>query len=339
MSDRYIPGVPCWIDSMQPDPAAAADFYGALFGWELEDVMPPDAPGRYFMARLPGGDVGAIGSAPEGMSTAVWNTYIWVESADETAAKVREAGGTVLQEPFDVFDAGRMAICADPEGAPFSVWQAGRNRGADVVNEPGSLNFNVLNTRDVERAAKFYGAVFGWDVIDVGGTPMWALPAYADFLEARTPGTLQGAAEMGAPPRFMEVVAAAVPAWGRPARHPGALEPDLRRRRRRRGRREGGRARRHRPDAAVRRAVGAHDRDPRPAGRDVHGQQVRAREQGPPQQRGRRDRRLISLARMGSEAAWSSEPTSSGAGGSGSRCRTGRAARCRSRRTARRAPA
>ena len=130
MSDRYIPGVPCWIDSLQPDPAAAADFYGALFGWELEDVMPPEAPGRYYMARLPGGDVGAIGSAPEGMSTAVWNTYIWVESADETAAKVREAGGTVLEEPFDVFDAGRMAICADPEGAPFSVWQAGRNRGA-----------------------------------------------------------------------------------------------------------------------------------------------------------------------------------------------------------------
>jgi uncharacterized protein len=211
MSDRYIPGVPCWIDTSHPDPAAAADFYGALFGWELEDVMPPDAPGPYFMARLPGGDVGAIGSSPEGASTAVWNTYIWVESADETAAKVREAGGTVLAEPFDVFDAGRMAVCADPEGAPFSVWQAGRNRGAGVVNEPGSLNFNVLNTRDIEGAAKFYGAVFGWELIDVGGAPMWALPPYADFLEARTPGTLQGAAEMGAPPRFMEVVAAAAP--------------------------------------------------------------------------------------------------------------------------------
>jgi uncharacterized protein len=212
MSDRYIPGVPCWIDTTHPDPAAAADFYGALFGWELEDVMPPDAPGRYFMARLPGGDVGAIGSAPEGgSSTGVWNTYIWVESADETVAKVREAGGTVLEEPFDVFDAGRMAICADPQGAPFSVWQAGRNRGAAVVNEPGSLNFNVLNTRDLDGAAKFYGAVFGWEMIDVGGTPMWALPAYADFLEARTPGTLKGAEEMGAPPRFMEVVAAAAP--------------------------------------------------------------------------------------------------------------------------------
>jgi predicted enzyme related to lactoylglutathione lyase len=195
---------------MHPDPAAAADFYGQLFGWELEDVMPPESGGRYFMARLPGGDVGAIGGQPEGTShPAAWNTYIWVESADEAAAKVREAGGAVVAEPFDVFDAGRMAIFTDPEGAAFSVWQAGRNRGAGVVNEPGSLNFNVLNTRDLDRAAKFYGDVFGWELIDVGGAPMWALPEYAAFLESRTPGTLQGAAEMGAPPRFMEVVAAA----------------------------------------------------------------------------------------------------------------------------------
>jgi uncharacterized protein len=208
MTDRYIPGVPCWIDTSHPDPAAAADFYGALFGWELEDVMPPDAPGRYFMARLPGGDVGAIGSSPEGASTAVWNTYIWVEDADATAATVREAGGSILAEPFDVFDAGRMAICADPEGAPFSVWQAGRNRGADVVNEPGSLNFNGLNTRDVEGAKKFYGAVFGWTVLDLGGgAMMWQVPGYAEFLEQRDPGLRERMAESDAPPGFEDVVA------------------------------------------------------------------------------------------------------------------------------------
>jgi predicted enzyme related to lactoylglutathione lyase len=212
MSDRYIPGVPCWIDTMHPDPAAAADFYGQLFGWELEDVMPPDSPGRYFMARLPGGDVAAIGPQVEGTShPAVWNTYIWVESADETATKVREAGGTVQMEPDDVLDAGRMAIFTDPEGAAFSVWEAKRHRGAAVVNEPGSLNFNVLNTRDLDRAAKFYGAVFGWELIEVGGTPMWAMPAYGDFLEARTPGLREQSAEMGAPTRFEEVVAAATP--------------------------------------------------------------------------------------------------------------------------------
>jgi predicted enzyme related to lactoylglutathione lyase len=209
--DRYIPGVPCWIDTTQPDPDAAAAFYGDLFGWELENVMPPDSPGKYFMARLGGGDVGAVGSQPEGgPDAAVWNTYVWVDDADEAAKRVRAAGGAVLMEPADVFESGRMAVFADPAGAAFSVWQPKEHRGAAVVNEHGSLNFNVLNTRDLDGAREFYGAVFGWEVLDVGGAPMWALPAYGDFLEQRTPGLRQSMADMGAPPRFEEVVASAI---------------------------------------------------------------------------------------------------------------------------------
>jgi uncharacterized protein len=128
--DGYIPGVPCWIDTSQPDPAAAAEFYGNLFGWELEDVMPPEAGSHYFMARIRGLDVGAVGSIPEGApQVATWNTYIWVDSADETASKVADAGGRVLSEPFDVVDAGRMGVFTDPEGAAFCVWQANEHQG------------------------------------------------------------------------------------------------------------------------------------------------------------------------------------------------------------------
>src|ERR1700752_3496679 len=109
--DGYMPGVPCWIDTSQPDPDAAADFYRGLFGWELEDVMPAESEGKYLIARLGGGDVAAVASIPEGAPPmAVWNTYIWVESADQTAAQVRAAGGKVLMEPFDVMNAGRMAV-------------------------------------------------------------------------------------------------------------------------------------------------------------------------------------------------------------------------------------
>ena len=214
MSDqyRYINGVPCWVDSTQPDPDAGAAFYGGLFGWELEDSMPPDAPGKYFMARLPKGTVAAI-SSPMGdaPATATWNTYVWVDDADATAEKVRDAGGTVLSEPFDVMDAGRMAVFADPEGAVFCVWQAGRHGGADVVNEHGSVNFNVLATRDLEGAERFYGAVFGWELVDTGGSQMWALPAYGELLERHTPGMRENMTAMGAPARFQEVVAAATP--------------------------------------------------------------------------------------------------------------------------------
>ncbi|HEU4979346.1 MAG TPA: VOC family protein [Solirubrobacteraceae bacterium] len=210
--DRYIPGVPCWIDTAQPDPDRAIAFYGALFGWDFEDVMPPDSPGRYAMARIRGGDVAAVASQPEGAPPgAAWNTYVWVTDADETAAKVRAAGGSVIAEPMDVMEAGRMAVFADPAGAVFSVWQPGRHRGAAVVNEHGSLNFNELRTPDVDGARAFYGAVFGWEVLEVGGGLMWALPAYGDFLEQRTPGMRARMAEMGAPERFEEVVASVRP--------------------------------------------------------------------------------------------------------------------------------
>src|SRR5690242_17281278 len=117
--DGYIPGVPCWVDTTQPDPDAAAEFYGGLFGWDLEDAMPEGSEAKYLIGRIRGLDVGAISSQPEQAQTA-WNTYIWVDSADETASKVKDAGGTVLAEPFDVMEAGRMAVCADPEGAVFS---------------------------------------------------------------------------------------------------------------------------------------------------------------------------------------------------------------------------
>src|SRR3954463_7150075 len=128
--DRYIPGVPCWVDTSQPDPKAALPFYSGLFGWEFENAMPEGSGGEYYMARIRGGDVAAVGSVPEGAPpTASWSTYVAVASADDAAAKVPAAGGAVLAEPFDVMDAGRMAVVADPEGAVFCLWEAKENIG------------------------------------------------------------------------------------------------------------------------------------------------------------------------------------------------------------------
>src|SRR5437763_2050254 len=211
--DGSTPGVPCWVDTSQPDPERAVDFYGGLFGWEFEDVMPPGSPGRYSIARLHGGGVAAVGSQPEGAPPmATWNTYVWVESADEAASKVRDAGGSVLTDPFDVMDAGRMAVVADRGGAAFCVWQAKQHRGARIVNEPGSLNFNNLNVRDPEGAKSFYGSVFGWQTLSLGGGPtMWTLPGYGDHLEQRDPGLRERMADTGAPTGFEDVVASLNP--------------------------------------------------------------------------------------------------------------------------------
>jgi uncharacterized protein len=210
--DGYIPGVPCWVDTGQPDPEGVLDFYSGLFGWEFESSMPPGAEGKYFTAKVRGGDVAAVGSIPPGLpQIATWNTYVWVDSADETASKVRAAGGGVVMEPFDVMDSGRMAVCTDPEGAAFCVWQAKEHKGARIVNEHGALNFNGLNTRDVDAAKAFYGSVFGWTTLDLGAAEMWTLPGYGDYLERDNPGLRKLVAEMGGAPGFEDVVASINP--------------------------------------------------------------------------------------------------------------------------------
>jgi len=212
--DGYIAGVPYAVDTSQRDPDGALEFYGGLFGWEFEDVMPPGSEFKYFVARLRGLDVAAVASIPEGApQTATWRTYFWVDSADEAAAKVRDAGGAVVSEPVDVEpEAGRAAVFADPEGAEFRVWQAKQNRGAKLVNEPGSLNLNRLNTRDVDGAKSFYGSLFGWTTLALDGGPeLWTLPGFGDFLERDNPDLRKQMAEAGAPDGFEDVVASIAP--------------------------------------------------------------------------------------------------------------------------------
>jgi uncharacterized protein len=216
--DGYPPGVPCWVDTSQPDPDAAVEFYSGLFGWEVTDVMPPGSESKYLVARIRGRDVAAISGPPPGAPPmATWNSYVWVDSADEAAEKVRGAGGQVMMEPFDVMESGRMAVFADPEGAVFSVWQPKEHKGAGVVNEHGSVNFNSLNTRDLEGAKPFYGAVFGWETLELGpGFAMWRLAGYGDHLEQANPGMREGMAQMGAPPGFEDVVAGIIPIADQP---------------------------------------------------------------------------------------------------------------------------
>jgi predicted enzyme related to lactoylglutathione lyase len=172
MSERtqYAPGTPSWTDHASPDPGAAAGFYSDLFGWRTENRMPADSEGEYHMAELDGKSVAALGSQPmEGMPP-VWNTYISVESADEAARRARDAGGDVVMDPFDVFDAGRMAVCSDQAGAVFMVWEPKEMIGAERVNDPGTLTWTELVTRDVDGSKDFYGAVFGWtpNAMDAG---------------------------------------------------------------------------------------------------------------------------------------------------------------------------
>lgn len=199
----YPGGVPCWVDTEQPDTDVAQAFYGGLFGWTFTDAVPAEAPGSYLIATLDGQDVAAIG--PGGDGPPAWNTYVAVEDADRTAARVTELGGTVPAAPEDAGPGGRAATCADPQGARFRLWQPRRRLGAQVVNAPGSWNFSDLSTPDTAAAQAFYGSLFGWET-DPGG--LWRRPGYGDHLEATVdPDIRTRQAQAQAPPGFADAIA------------------------------------------------------------------------------------------------------------------------------------
>src|SRR3954452_37068 len=177
--DGFQPGVPCWIDTWQPDADAAVAFYTRLFGWEAEDTMPAEIPGKHYMCRLRGRDVAAIASRPEsGPPATAWGTYVQVASAEDAAKHALDAGGSVLMDPFEALDGGRIAVLADPAGAAIGVWQPGGHRGAALVNEPGAWSMSALTTPDTESATAFYGSVFGWETEAFGPFTLWRLPGY-----------------------------------------------------------------------------------------------------------------------------------------------------------------
>jgi uncharacterized protein len=173
----YAPGTFSWVDLATTDVDAARGFYGALFGWESED-LPAGEDATYTMLRKDGHDVAAMYAMRSDQRAAGvpphWLSYVTVADVDDVAARAAELGGTVLAEPFDVLDAGRMAPIADPHGAQLALWQPGRNIGAKLVNEPGSLCWNDLFTPAPEEAGGFYGALFGWTIERIEG----AEPAY-----------------------------------------------------------------------------------------------------------------------------------------------------------------
>jgi uncharacterized protein len=167
MSERtsYAPGTPCWVDLATPDVEAAARFYGNLLGWDVPEQANSAEMGGYRRAMKDGKDVAGMmpltDGGQEGQPPA-WSTYVAVEDADATAKAVAAAGGSVVAEPMDVMELGRMAVFTDPAGAFFGIWQAGTFAGAALVNEYGCFGWNELGTRDVESAKSFFGQVFGW---------------------------------------------------------------------------------------------------------------------------------------------------------------------------------
>ena len=167
-TDTHANGSFSWIELGASDQTAAKTFYTTLLGWTFEDS--PMGPGDFYtMFQLDGRNVGAAYTlGPQEAAMGVpphWNLYISVASADETAKRASEAGGTLLAAPFDVYTFGRMAVIQDPTGAPFCIWEAKEHIGAGIVGENGTLCWADLNTPDADTAGRFYGELFGWTYV------------------------------------------------------------------------------------------------------------------------------------------------------------------------------
>ena len=137
----YPAGVPCWVETQQPDVEAAIHFYGGILGWEFEDVAPPGSTGRYVIATFGGHETGAI--AGPGTGAGSWSTYISVDEADAAARHLLSVGATLKSAPVDAGSGGVQAVLADPEGSQFRIWQALERPGAQAVNLPGGWIFMI----------------------------------------------------------------------------------------------------------------------------------------------------------------------------------------------------
>jgi predicted enzyme related to lactoylglutathione lyase len=173
----HAPGKPSWVDLSTTDIEAAKRFYSELFGWEPAMSDDPNA-GGYGLFRLRGKDVAGIGPTHDQPMSA-WMVYIASDDAAATAEKVKAAGGTVVMEPFDVLEAGRMGVFQDPSGAFISIWEPKAMAGAGITGEPGSLAWAELNARGFDKVVPFYEKVFGWGAKT---SPMGeGMPAYTEW--------------------------------------------------------------------------------------------------------------------------------------------------------------
>jgi uncharacterized protein len=172
---KYTPGTFSWADLTTTDQEAAKAFYSELFGWEADDQPVGDGV-VYSIMKLGGKDVAAISPQPQQQREAgvppAWNSYVTVQSADQTLARAAELGATVHAPAFDVMEAGRMGVVQDPQGAYFLAWEPKQHIGASLVNAPGALSWNELASPDLDASAAFYSELFGWTTEAMPDSPM-----------------------------------------------------------------------------------------------------------------------------------------------------------------------
>ncbi|MEA2536123.1 MAG: uncharacterized protein QOF11_357 [Chloroflexota bacterium] len=165
-SATAVANKPAWVDLSSTDPAASRDFYGKLFGWDIQ-VNPDPQYGGYALAKIDGQDVAGIGGTQSPEQPSAWMVYIGTDDAEGLGRRVEAAGGTVVAPAFDVGEQGKMAVFQDPSGAFISGWQTSQ-MGGFQTSGPNTFEWAELNARGIDRALPFYREVFGWTAKSTG---------------------------------------------------------------------------------------------------------------------------------------------------------------------------
>ncbi len=172
----------CWINMLTPQPAQARAFFAELLGWTYVEMS-----GMGHSVQVGGRNIGGLfdlesPNTPKGTPPLI-GVMVKVESADVACDKVTSLGGKA-KPAFDILDQGRMAVCTDPNGAEFDVWEPKKLLGTDVDGTlHGAPSWFETMTTDVNRAAAFYSGLFGWTK-DVTPTPG---SNYTTFTHGTTP--------------------------------------------------------------------------------------------------------------------------------------------------------
>jgi len=167
----------CWINMLTPQPPQACEFFDKLLGWTYDEM-----PGLGFAIKAEGRHIGGLfdlegPNTPPGLPPMI-GVMVKVESADATAAKVEALGGRVSKPAFDIMDRGRMAVCHDPNGAQFDIWEPKKLQGTDVDSQvPGAPSWFETLTTDIDRATAFYVDLFGWTP-EVQKTAEWSYTTF-----------------------------------------------------------------------------------------------------------------------------------------------------------------
>jgi predicted enzyme related to lactoylglutathione lyase len=205
----YAPGTFCWAELHKTDQGAAKTFYGNLLGWNYTGEPVPDGS-VYHTAQVGDKPVAATTDLRQEMKDAgvpsCWVQYVSVDNVDVSAGKVQELGGKLMGPLIDVMTYGRMAMCADPTGAAFCLWQAGSHQGAMLRDDVGAMAWNELYTNDTGKAQAFYTSLFNWGTEKMEGPMDYTMFKNQDTLrESRSAGGMMAISEEMAqvPPNWL----------------------------------------------------------------------------------------------------------------------------------------